>query len=86
MENHSPLQNEVNSMLRRGVFFSIVWLMGIGSLIAIIQGIKARRIIRRSDGEIKGAGKVLWCFIVGGVGLLFWGFVILMVIIKRATT
>lgn len=53
--------------------------MGVGSLIAVVQGIKARKIIRQSNGEIKGMGKVIWCFIVGGAGLLFWGFVILMV-------
>jgi hypothetical protein len=79
-------QSDVNSMLRRGILFSIFWLMGVGSFIAIVQGIKARKIIRQSNGEIKGMGKVMWCFIVGGAGLLFWGFVILMVIIKRATT
>lgn len=73
-------------MLRRGIFFSIFWLMGVGSLIAIVQGIKAQKIIRRSNGEIKGMGKVIWCFTVGGIGLLFWGFVILMTIIKRVTS
>ncbi len=86
MHNADHLQNEVNSMLRRGIFFSIFWLMGVGSLISIIQGMKARKIIRQSNGQIKGMGKVMWCFIVGGAGLLFWGFVILMVIIKSATT
>ena len=85
MPSHNQLQHQVNSMLRRGILFSIFWLIGIGSLISIIQGIKALRIIRESNGEIKGMGKVLWCFIVGGSGLLFWGFVILLVIIKSAS-
>jgi hypothetical protein len=86
MDNRDHLQNKVNSMLRRGIFFSIFWLMGVGSLLAIVQGIKARKIIRQSNGEIRGMGKVMWCFIVGGAGLLFWGFVILMVIIKKTTS
>jgi len=73
-------------MLRRAIIFSIFWLMGVGSLIAVIQAIKARKIIRRSNGEIRGSGKVMWCFIVGGAGLLFWGFVMLMVVIKSVTT
>ena len=73
-------------MLRRAIIFSIFWLMGVGSLIAIIQAIKARKIIRRSNGEIRGSGKVMLCFIVGGAGLLFWGFVMLMVVIKSVTT
>jgi len=72
-------------MLRRGIVFSLFWLMGVGSLIAIVQAIKARKIIQQSNGEIRGSGKVMWCFIVGGAGLLFWGLVILMVVIKSVT-
>jgi hypothetical protein len=76
------LQEKVNAMLRRGILFSIFWLMGAGSLIAIIQGIKALRIIRQSNGQIMGTGKVWWCFVVGGIGLLFWGYVFIMVMIS----
>ena len=82
----SDLQDQVDGMLRRGIFFSIFWLMGVGSLIAIIQAVKARKIIQQSNGEIHGSGKVMWCFIVGGAGLLFWGYVILMDVINVATT
>jgi hypothetical protein len=66
----SNLQHQVDGMLRRGIFFSIFWLMGVGSLIAIIQAVKARKIIRQSNGEIRGSGKVMWCFIVGGAVVL----------------
>ena len=69
-------------MLRRGVIFSIVWLMGVGSLIAVIQAIKARKIIQQSNGEIRGSGKVVWCLVVGGLGLLFWGYVLVMVLMS----
>ena len=82
--SQTEVQNQVDAMLRRGVVFSIFWLMGVGSLIAIIQAVKAQRIIRKSDGEIRGSGKVLWCLIVGGAGLLFWGYVMVMVIISAA--
>jgi hypothetical protein len=85
-ENYPLLQNEVNAKLRRGIFYSIFWLMGVGSAIAVMQGFKAKRLIRQSGGELKGMGKVWWCFIVGGAGLLFWLFVVLMVIINKATT
>jgi len=30
------LQIEINSKLRRGIFYSIFWLMGVGSAIALI--------------------------------------------------
>jgi hypothetical protein len=86
MVSQTNLQEQVDAMLRRGIIFSIFWLMGVGSLIAIVQAVKARKIIRQSNGEIRGSGKVMWCFIVGGAGLLFWGFVILMVVIKSVTT
>jgi hypothetical protein len=79
MTTNKPLQDKVDSMLRRGVVFSIVWLMGAGSVISIIQAVRAKRIIDRSGGQITGIGKVWWCFIVGGVGVLFWGFVLVMV-------
>lgn len=77
------LQENVDKMLHRGIFFSIFWLLGIGSLIAIKAAVKARRIIVQSDGEITGMGKVWWCLIVGGIGLSFWLFVFLKVIINQ---
>ena len=82
MSNRSLLQNRVDSMLRRGVTFSIMWLLGLGSALAIIQAIRARKIINQSNGEIVGMEKVWWCFIVGGLGVLFWGFIMIRVIIN----
>lgn len=84
--SHHLLQSEVNTKLRRGIFYSIFWLMGVGSAIAVIEGFKAKKLISQSGGELKGMGRVWWCFIVGGAGLLFWLFVVLMVIINKATT
>lgn len=40
------LQIEVNSLLWRGIAFSIIWLAGIGSLISISLAVKARRLIK----------------------------------------
>ncbi len=85
-EINQLLQRKVNAKLRRGIFYSIFWLMGVGSAIAVMEGFKAKKLISQSGGELKGMGKVWWCFIVGGAGLLFWLFVVVMVIIKRTTT
>jgi len=80
----NSLQDQVNTLLRRGVVFSIVWLMGVGSAISLFKAAKAMRIINQSNGEIVGMGKVWWCFIVGGLGVMFWGFVIIMVLVNGA--
>jgi len=74
---HMTLRNdnsqfEVDRLLRRGIFFSILWLMGVGSIIAVISGLKAQRLIRQSSGSLKGRGRVWWCLVVGGLGLAFW--------------
>lgn len=48
------LQIKVSKLLSRGFIFSIVWLVGIGSLIAFISGLRALKIIKQSKGEIVG--------------------------------
>jgi hypothetical protein len=40
------VQQRVNYILRYGIILSIFWLAGIGSLISIILGLKARSIMR----------------------------------------
>ncbi len=65
------LQIKVSKLLSRGFVFSIVWLGGIGSLIAFISGLKARKISNRSKGEIGGIKLAWWCIIVGALGMIF---------------
>jgi hypothetical protein len=65
-------QEYLDTLLRRGVLFSILWLMGIGSGIALYSGLKARRLIRASAGVLHGTRRARWCLVVGGLGLLFW--------------
>jgi len=62
------LQPKLNAMLRWGVVFSIVWLAGLGSLIALVQGLRARQILN-AHPELSGKGRALWCIVVGGLGV-----------------
>jgi len=74
------LQIKVSKILSRGFIFSIVWLAGIGSLIAFISGLQARKIINQSNGEIDGIKMAWWCIIVGAFGIIILP---LMVIYRR---
>jgi len=64
------VQRKVKSLLRIGIFFSIFWLAGIGSIISIVLGLRAKNIIKRANMNINGMGGVYWCLIVGGLGLI----------------
>jgi hypothetical protein len=64
------LQARVSRMLGIGFAFSIVWLSGLGSLIALIIGLRARRIIMLSEEEISGIRLAWWCIILGGLGVV----------------
>ena len=64
------VQTKVRLLLRIGIFFSIFWIAGIGSIISIVLGLKARNIIKRANMNINGMGGVYWCLIIGGLGLI----------------
>ena len=64
------LQIKVSKILANGFVFSLVWLGGIGSLIAFISGLRARKIINDSNGEISGLKMAWWCIIVGALGTI----------------
>ncbi len=65
-------QDQIDKTLKWGIVFSIVWLTGLGSLFAIVLGLKARKAINTSGGTLIGTGRVWWCLVVGGLGLAFW--------------
>lgn len=67
------LQAQVDKLLNSGIYFSIFWLAGIGSFISVRRALRARRMIIKSNRQLTGTGKIWWCFIVGGFGLLLWG-------------
>ena len=63
-------QIKVSKMLALGFVFSIFWIGGIGSCVAFILGMRARQIIRQSNGALVGIRLAWWCIIVGGLGIL----------------
>jgi uncharacterized membrane protein YkgB len=64
------LQVRVSKMLGFGFACSIVSISGIGSLIAVVIGIRVRRIIKESSGAISGMRMAWWCIIVGTLSFL----------------
>jgi hypothetical protein len=71
-EGTSPIREEIDSLLRRGVVFSVVWAAGVGSLIALRNGLKAKRMIREAGFTDIGTGRVWWCILVGAFGTAVW--------------
>lgn len=72
---------KVGKLLKIGIIFSILWLGGIGSIISVICGRKASYLI--SEHKLKyGRGGVLWCLIIGWLGIIIW-FPILLSIFKN---
>ena len=65
-------QERLDSMLARGILFSIVWILGFGSLYAFLTGLRARRLILTSGGTLVGMKRAWWCLTVGGIGMLIW--------------
>jgi hypothetical protein len=61
-------QVKVSRMLADGFAFSVVWIGGIGSLIALIIGLRALIIIRQSQGKLTGVVMAWWCIIMGALG------------------
>jgi hypothetical protein len=70
------LQMRVSRMLGFGFALTFAWSGGICSVMAIVIGLRARRLIREGGGHIVGMRMALWCIFAGAVGALaslpFW--------------
>lgn len=66
------IRTRVDELLRWRMIFSILWLTGFGSTVAMISGFEARRLILDSGGELRGMERVRSCLILGILGLLIW--------------
>lgn len=70
------LQMRVSRMLGFGLALTFAWTGGICSLIALVIGLRARRLIREGGGRLAGMRMALWCIVAGAAGvpagLAFW--------------
>jgi hypothetical protein len=64
------LQMRVSRMLGFGLALSFAWTCGVSSLIALVIGLRARRLIREGGDAIAGTRLAWWCIIAGAVGAL----------------
>lgn len=84
LEDLTHEQKSINSLLKWGIVFSIVWLAGLGSLIAFRNGLKVKGKIKRNQ-ELIGKGRAWWCIIVGGLGFLLWAPIVVIGVINNLT-
>jgi hypothetical protein len=66
----SPAPAGVNILAIGSLFFGIVWLLGLGSLVAVILGFIARRQIERSEGRQSGRGLATAGVVLGMAGVV----------------
>ena len=60
---------EVNGLAVASLLLGVLWLFGVGAVLAIILGFRARWEIKRSDGRQRGLSLALAGIIVGVLGL-----------------
>jgi hypothetical protein len=68
----SDLERQVrlSKMLAMGFSLSLVGVGGLGSLAALLIGLKALTVINRSPVELVGKWMAYWCIIIGGIGAI----------------
>lgn len=76
-------QIEVDRLVNRGIIFGMIWIMGIGSVIAITSGFQAHKLIRESGNILVGKKKVAKCFIIGIAGLIALAAALTIIIVFR---
>ena len=61
-------QVRLSKLLGLGFVLSLITTGGLSSLAALIIGVRALRIIKRSRGEVVGKRMAWWCVVVGALG------------------
>ena len=81
--NKEILQKEFDRLTTRGIVFGIIWIMGIGSIIAFISGYQAGKIYRESGNSLVGKNRITKTYIAGFAGILLWIIAILIIVIFK---
>jgi hypothetical protein len=63
-------QVRLSKMLAMGFALSLVVAGGLGSLAALLIGLKALTVINRSPIELVGKWMAWWCIIIGALGAI----------------
>ena len=66
----SPPSKKTNGMAVASLVLGIIWIGGIGSVLAVIFGFMSRKKIRQSNGQEQGAGLALAGIILGFIGIV----------------
>ena len=67
--SYTPLQQRTNGLSVAGLVLGIVWLWGIGSILALVFGYVAKGQIDRSNGLQTGRGMAVASIVLGWVGV-----------------
>jgi hypothetical protein len=63
---------EVKRLIKQAAFFLVLWLFGIGSVIAVLNGVKARKVVLQSNGRIEGIVGAWVCIVIGLIEIATW--------------
>jgi hypothetical protein len=69
---YSPEAERISGLAVASLVLGILWLCGLGSLLATIFGAVALSQISRSNGRLSGRGLALAGLVLGIVGLALW--------------
>ncbi len=90
MEEGAVIRASTNGMAIASLVLGIVWLAGLGSVLALIFGLKSRKQIDWSGGTQSGRGMATAGIVLGIVGIVgalaYWAIVIVAAIHASNTT
>jgi uncharacterized membrane protein len=80
--NQSIYDKQIYRLARISFVLSVIWLGGVGSLIAIILARRALRLMKKYDTKVVGGWLAKFGYIAGWIGLCWWGGIIVLVILN----